>query len=321
MEQAPKRRLIIRKKLVPNEGEQPPTTIPPVTYGVSCTFNPITDTPKRCPCGGYYTSDSEYTPRECCSGLYTHGVHYKLFDGRYTPDYTPADEKQKFYSSFDKPVIYDFTSDKFISITTNTPAKETTSSFNIMPASKLRETQREDKRDSRDSRNTSRDWREDTRDCRNTSRYSREDKRDSRNTSRDWREDTRDCRNTSRDWREDTRDCRNTSRYSREDTRDSRDSRNTSRYSREDTRDSRNTSRYSREDTRDSRNTSRYSREDTRDSRDSRNDRDYHRSRERDYVRNTRVTDDPNSYNGARREPSKLKAGLDSELGNYGRKF
>jgi hypothetical protein len=143
-----------------------------------------------------------------------------LFDGRYTPDYTPAGEKQQFYSGFDKPVIYDFTGDKFTSTTTNTPAKETTSGFNIMPASKLRETQRGDTRDSRDSRNTSRDWREGTR-----------------------------------------------------------------------------------------------------DSRDSRNDRDYHRSRDRGYVRNTRVTDEPNSYNGARREPSKLKAGLDSELGNYGRKF
>jgi hypothetical protein len=238
MEQAPNRRLIIRKKLVPKEGEQPPTTVPPVTHGSNCTFNPIADTPKKCPCGGYYTYDSEYTPRECCSGLYTHGVHYKLFDGRYTPDYTPADDKQKCYSGFDKPVIYDFTGDKFI-ITTkaNTPAKETTSGFNIIPASKLRETQREDKRDSRDSRNNSRDWRDDKR-----------------------------------------------------DTRDSRDSRNTSRYSREDTRDSRN-------------------------------DRDYHRTRERDYVRNTRVTDAPNSYNGARREPSKFKSDLDSELGKYGRKF
>jgi len=217
MEKVPNRRLIIRKKLVPKEGEQPPTTIPPVTYGSICTFNPITDTPKKCPCGGYYTSDSEYIPRECCSGLYTHGVHYKLFDGRYTPDYTPADEKQKCHCSFDKPVIYDFTSDKFTSTTANTPAKETTSGFNIMPASKLRETQREDKRDTRDSRNTSRDWSE--------------------------------------------------------------------------------------------------------DKRDSRNDRDYHRSRERDYVRNTRVTDVPNSYNGARREPSKFKSDLDSELGKYGRKF
>jgi hypothetical protein len=157
-----------------------------------------------------------------------------LFDGRYTPDYTPAevvDEEQKFYSGFERPVIYDFTGDKFTSTTANTPAN-----FNIMPASKLRETQREDKRD----------WRE-----------------DSRNTSRDWRGDKRDYRE---------------------------DSRNTSRYSREDTREYRN-------------------------------DRDYHRSRERDYVRNNRVTDEPNRYNGARREPSKSKAGLDSELGKYGRKF
>lgn len=261
MEQAPKRRLIIRKKLVPKEGDE--SLLPPVTHGSSCTFNAITDTQKKCPCGGYYTSDSEYIPRECCSGLYTHGVHYKLFDGRYTPDYTPTevvDEKQKFYSSFEKQVIYDFTGDKFISTKTNTDAKETTSSFNIMPASQLRETQRGDKRESR-----------------NTSRYWREDKRDSRNdrdTSRDYREDKRDrredSRNTSHDWREDSR---NTSRDYRDDNRDSR------------------------------------------------NDRDYHRSRERDYVRNTRVTDEPNRYNGARREPSKLKAGLDSELGKYGRKF
>jgi hypothetical protein len=228
MEKAPTRRLIIRKKLVPKEGEQPPTTIPPVTYGSSCTFNPITDTPKKCPCGGYYTYDSEYTPRECCSGLYTHGVHYKLFDGRYTPDYTPAE-------------VVEFIGDKFIGTTANTPAKETTSGFNIMPASQLRETQRGDKREYRDSRNTPRDW--------------REDKRDSRNTSRDYCEDKRDSRNTSR--------------YSREDTRD----------------------------------------------------RDYHRTRERDYVRNTRVTDEPNRYNGARREPSKFKSDLDSELGKYGRKF
>ena len=222
MEQAQKRRLIIRKKLVP---ELDATQKVVALHGSSCTFNPITATPKKCPCGGYYTSDSEYIPRECCSGLYTHGVHYKLFDGRYTPDYTPAevvDEKQKFYSGFDKPVIYDFTGDKFISTTANTPAKEITSGFNIMPASQLRETQRGDKRD--------------------------------------WREDRR---NTSRDWREDRRE----------------------------------------------------------DTRDRRNDRDYHRSRERDYARNTRVTDEPNRYNGARREPSKFKSDLDSELGKYGRKF
>jgi hypothetical protein len=149
-----------------------------------------------------------------------------LFDGRYTPDYTPADEKQKFYSGFDKPVIYEFTGDKFTSTTANNPAN-----FNIMSASQLRETQRGDKREYRDSRNTPRDWREDKRDSRNTSRYSREDTRDSRN------------------------------------------------------------------------------------------DRDYHRTRERDYVRNTRVTDEPNRYNGARREPSKFKSDLDSELGKYGRNF
>ena len=119
MEQAPKRRLIIRKKLVSKEGDE----------SSNCTFNPINDSKlKKCPCGGYYTSDSEYTPRECCSGLYTHGVHYKWFDGRYTPDYTPVevvDEKQKFYSGFDKPVIYDFIGDKFITTTANTPSKET----------------------------------------------------------------------------------------------------------------------------------------------------------------------------------------------------
>ena len=208
MEKVPNRRLIIRKKLVPDESEKPPTTIPPITYGSSCTFNPVTDTLKKCPCGGYYTCDSEYIPRECCSLLYTHGVHYKLFDGRYTPDYTPVEVV------YDKPAIYDFTSDTVTSTKANISTKESTSGFTIMPASKLRETQSGDKRD----------WRD---------------------TQRDNREDRRD----------------------------------------------------------------------------NRNDRDYHRSRGRDYVRNTRVKDEPNRYNGARREPSKFKSDLDSELGNYCRKF
>jgi hypothetical protein len=238
MEQPPKRRLIIRKKL-----------LPPVTNVNNCTFSPITiSILKKCPCGGYYTSDSEYTPRECCSSICTNGDHYKLFDGRYTPDYTPievVDEKQKFYSGFEKPVIYDFTSDTIKCQQTfgtaepelaatkglehqNKPStKETTSGFNIMPASQLRETQRD-----------RRDW--------------RDDKRDNRNTSRDWRDDKRDNRNTSRDWRDDKRD--------------------------------------------------------------NRNDRDYHRNTPRDYARNTRFKDESNIYNGARREPSKFKADLDSEL-------
>ncbi len=278
MEQTPKRRLIIRKKPVAkeelDESLLPPTTVPlSITklHSSNCTFYPVTEsTKKKCPCGGEYTSDSEYTPRECCSGLYTSDRRYIWIEGRYTPDYIPVDDerkmaKEKFYSGFCKPLVYDFNNDTDI-VTTKEETK-TKRGFTIMSASQLRENQR-------DSRDTSRDYREDKRDSRedwrNTSRDYREDKRGSRedwrNTSRDYREDKRDSRDTSRDYREDKRDWRNTSR-------------------------------------------------------DSRNDRDYHRTRERDYVRTTRVKDEPNSYNGGRREPSKSKFGLDSELCKYGRKF
>jgi hypothetical protein len=303
MEQAPKRRLIIRKKLVPKESEE---SLPPVTYGSHCTFYPVTDTTlKNCPCGGQYTSDSEYTPRECCSGLYTYNAHYKWIDGRYTPEYTPAevvDAKQNFYSGFEKPVTYDFNSDIIISITKNTTES---SGFTIMPASQLRETQR-DSRDSREDRTTQRDNR-DSREDRTTqrdSRDSREDRttqRDNRTTSRDYR-DSREDRTTSRDNR-DSREDRTTQRDYRTTSRDYRDSRE-DRTTQRDYRDSRE----DRTTQRDNRTTSRDYRED-------------HRSRERDYVRNTRVTDEPNCHNGGRREPSKLKAGLDSELGKYSRKF
>lgn len=250
MEQTPKRRLIIRKKLVPKEGDE--SLLPPKIV-TRVDLPPITDsTLKKCPCGGYYTSDSEYTPRECCSGLYTQGVRYNWVGGRYTPDYTPT--------------IDDFTSDKSITTKANTTTKDdkiVSSGFTIMPASQLRQ-------DTRDSREDRRDYRETQRDYRNTSRDYRNTQRDSRETQRDYRQDSRDSR-------QDTRDYRNTSRDSRQDSRDSRE--------------------------------------------DRRNDRDYHRSREREYVRTARVTDEPNSYNGARREPSKFKSELDSELGKYNRKF
>jgi hypothetical protein len=252
MEQTPKRRTIIRKKQVskvPTEEQPlPPTTIPPVKFGQNCTFFPVIYdyTPKKCRCGGMYTSDSEYTPRECC-GLKFMDYQYIPWDGS-LPDYAyKKSEKEKFYSEFCKPIVYDFINDKNItSLVTNSENKivtkvEETPRFSFMPASRLRETQRDIPRDSRE-----------------TQRDSRETQRDSRETQRDSRETQRDSRETQRDSRE---------------------------Y------------------------------------RTSQRDRDYHRSRDSDYEHSRRYKDEPNSHNGGRREPSKSKYGLDSELSRYSREF
>lgn len=318
MEQNPKRRLIIRKKLVPKEQDTeesllPPTTIPPTTtlpYGHNCTFYPLVETiKKKCPCGGEYTSDSEYTPRECCSDLYTTDRHYKWMDGRYTPDYIPVEDekqlaKEKFYSGFTKPVVYDFSTDTEkttpVSVELRGSTKvetKKTSGFSIMPASQLRETQRDSREDKRDSRNTSREDREYMRDYRDTPRETRRDIRETQRDNRDYRtkprEDWRDSRTTQRD----DRDYRTKPREDRDTSRDYRETRRDNRDYREDWRNT------------------------PRDSREHQRDRDYHSTRDRDYERPRHRTDEPNSHNGSRREASKLKTGLDSELGAYSRKF
>lgn len=111
-------------------------------------------------------------------------------------------EKEKFYSTFCKPVIYDFINDKSITklhtppVTTvkciAEPQLPVKSSFSIIPADKLREVQRAV---SRDSREIQRHYSEDTQDYRS-------DKREYRDSTRDYYSNTRDNdyhRNRDRD--------------------------------------------------------------------------------------------------------------------------
>jgi hypothetical protein len=112
-------------------------------------------------------------------------------------------EKEKFYSTFCPPVIYDFINDKAI---TKAPTPQVTimkciaepqlpvkSSFSIISADKLREVQRDS---TRNSRETQRHYSEDTRDYRSNSRDS----------TRDYRTDKRDYRDSTREYRETVRD-------------------------------------------------------------------------------------------------------------------
>ncbi len=222
-------------------------------------------------------------------------------------------EKEKFYSTFCPPVIYDFMNDKDITqprpiITVKDivepqsqqqiPVK---SGFSIIPADKLREVQREVSRDSRD---TQRDYRSDKRDSRDTHSDYRSDKRDSADNKRDYRNDKRDSRDTQSDHRDTQRDYRS-------DKRDYRDTQ----------RDYRNDKHDYRKDKRDSRDTQRDYRNDKRDSRETSRDNDYHRNRDRGYERTARNYDAPNPYNGTSYKSSKGKMELDNELGKYCRKF
>jgi hypothetical protein len=205
MEQTPKRRLIIRKKQVavveedkPAPTTIPPTTIPPTHFGQNCTFFPVIYdyTPKKCRCGGMYTSDSEYVPRECC-GLEFKDYEYIPWDGT-LPDQTyKQGQKEKFYSGFCKPVLYDFINDKTI---TPTLAKVETKvedkpRFSFMPASQLRDTQRDDRRYHHETR------REDRRDYRESRRDDRRDCRESRESSRDREYHRNHERDYERTWR------------------------------------------------------------------------------------------------------------------------
>ena len=120
---------------------------------------------------------------------------YSLEEDKYSPAdivrarITQRIEKEKFYSTFCPPVIYDFINDKDITKPVEVPLPVKTidvvkSSFNIIPADKLREAQRETPRDSRD------------------------DKRDSRDDKRDYRITTRDNdyhRNRDREYERTTR--------------------------------------------------------------------------------------------------------------------
>ena len=108
-------------------------------------------------------------------------------------------EKEKFYSTFCKPVIYDFINDKDVTKQVTVPVplpvktvETTKSSFSIIPADKLREVQRSV---SRDSREIQRHYSEDTQDYRS-------DKREYRETQRNYYSNTRDNdyhRNRDRD--------------------------------------------------------------------------------------------------------------------------
>ena len=124
--------------------------------------------------------------------------------GPYSRDedkYSPSDivstriqqriEKEKFYSTFCPPVIYDFMNDKDITkpmpiitvkdVVEPQPQVHVKSGFSIIPADKLREVQRE----------VSRDYRSNTRDYSKDKRDYRSDTRDSRETQRDYRSDNK----------------------------------------------------------------------------------------------------------------------------------
>jgi hypothetical protein len=144
--------------------------------------------------------------------------------GPYSRDedkYSPSDivstriqqriEKEKFYSTFCPPVIYDFMNDKDITkpmpiiivkdVVEPQPQVPVKSGFSIIPADKLREVQRE----------VSRDYSKDKRDSRDIPRDHRSDKRDYRETQRDYRSDNkRDDdyhRNRDRKYGRTTRHC------------------------------------------------------------------------------------------------------------------
>jgi hypothetical protein len=141
---------------------------------------------------------------------YSYGP-YSLEEDKYSPAdivrarITQSIEKEKFYSTFCPPVIYDFINDK--DVTTPEVVKPVVeaikSSFGIIPADKLREVQREDKRDyrsdKREYRSDKRDYRSDKREYCDTQREYRSDKREYRDTQRDYRSDKRDYRDTTRD--------------------------------------------------------------------------------------------------------------------------
>jgi hypothetical protein len=150
--------------------------------------------------GPYSREEDKYSPAEIISARIQQRI-----------------EKEKFYSTFCKPVIYDFINDKDITKPVTMPllvkkVETTKSSFSIIPADKLREAQRDS---TRNSRETQRHYSEDTRDYRSNSRDST---REYRETQRDYRDSTREYRETQRDNdyhrnRDCDRDYKRTTRY------------------------------------------------------------------------------------------------------------
>jgi hypothetical protein len=131
--------------------------------------------------GPYSREEDKYSPAEITSARIQQRI-----------------EKEKFYSTFCPPVIYDFINDKDIT-KLHTPPVATVkciaetqlpikSSFSIISADKLREVQRSV---SRDSREIQRHYSEDTRDYRSNSRDSTRDNDYHRNRDREYTRTTR----------------------------------------------------------------------------------------------------------------------------------